>query len=179
MATATKAPRKTKQPAPELTLDQVAEQNLRELLGNYREQVEAAADGRQFDASDLAIVEDLLRDLELPTFAWDRDVAALKKHRQLRAQADQLQANRPAEIEEAKTLTAEIPHIERRLAEARAKLNELTNVRTATAVGLDQRLQELKVNHPHILGTVDRAVELKLTARRKRAENLERSGWLS
>lgn len=179
MATATKAPpRKTKQPAPELTLDQVAEQNLRERLADYREQVEAAADGRQFDASELAIVEDLLRDLELPTYAWDRDVAALKKHRQLRAQADELQANRPAEIEEAKRLQAEIPHIERRLNEARAKLNELTNVRTATGVGLEQRLQELRVNHPHVLGSVDRAIELKLTARRKRAENLEKGGWL-
>ena len=178
MTTATKAPRKAKQPAPELTLDQVAEQSLRDCLSQYREQVEAAADGRQLDARGLEIVESLLRDLELPTVAWDRDVAALKKHRQLRDQAEQLQANRPAEMEEAKRLQAEIPHIERRLTEARAKLNELTNVRTATGVGLDQRLAELRVNHPHVLGDVDRAVELKLAARRKRAENLEKSGWV-
>lgn len=179
MATATKAPRKAKHPEPEQTLDQVAEQTLRDLLERYREQVEQAADGRQFLGDELGTVESLLRDLELPHFAWDRDVAALKKHRQLKAEADNLAANRPGQIEEAKLLQAEIPQIERRLAEARARLYTVTNVATSTMVGLDQRLAELRVNHPHILGTVDRAIELKMTARRKRAENLERSGWLS
>ena len=176
---ATKRTRKPKQAEAEVTLDQVVEQRLREMLESYREYVEKAATGEQVYGDDLARVESLLGDMELPVYAWARDVEALKKQRHLTIQLEEAEARRPAEVKEAEQLAADIPHIERRLAEARGRLNELTAVRTNTIVGLHQRLQELRMNHPHVLGSVEKAIELKMAKRKQRADSLERSGWLS
>lgn len=166
-----------KKPAEELTLDQVAERNLRTKLTNYREEVTRAADGDHFHGDDLGRVEAMLTDLELPHFAWERDVAALKKHRHLSQQLADVESRRPADLEEAATLTKEIAHIERRLAEARGRLNEVTRVSSNLAVGLSQRLCELESNHPHVLGDVEWAVGIKMAARKKRAESLPKVGW--
>ena len=84
---------------------------------------------------------------------------------------------------EAKQLVAEIPQIERRLNHARGRLNELQKVRPATQIGLAQRLQEFKVNHPHVFHSIAKAVELKMEARRKvaaqqRQAEMPKEGWL-
>ena len=159
MATATKA-RKAKSEEPALTLTQAVENRLRESLETYRGFVDRAVAGDQLYAGELERVEATLTD-EL-------------------AKLDEAQ---PAAEAEAKQLAAEIPQIERRLNEARGRLNELQKVRPATQIGLAQRLQEFKVNHPHLFHTVGKAIEIRMEARRKlaaqqRPAELPKEGWL-
>ena len=182
MTTATKA-RKAKSEEPALTLDQAVENRLRENLELYREYVARGARGEQLYGDELARIEAVLTELGLPHFAWDRDVAAVKKHRTLTTELEKLDEAQPAAEAEAKQLAAEIPQIERRLNEARGRLNELQKVRPATQIGLAQRLQELRVNHPHLFHSIAKAVELKMEARRKvaaqqRQAEMPKEGWL-
>ena len=106
----------------------------------------------------------------------------MKKHRTLTTELEKLDEAQPAAEAEAKQLVAEIPQIERRLNHARGRLNELQKVRPATQIGLAQRLQEFKVNHPHLFHAVGKAVEIKMEARRKAAQQrqaeLPKEGWL-
>ena len=182
MATATKA-RKAKSEEPALTLTQAVENRLRESLETYRAFVDRAVAGDQLYAGELERVEATLTELGLPHYAWERDIAATKKHRTLTDELSKLDEAQPAAEAEAKQLMAEIPQIERRLNEARGRLNELQKVRPATQIGLAQRLQELRVNHPHLFHTVGKAIEIRMEARRKvaaqqRQTEMPKEGWL-
>ena len=182
MATATKA-RKAKNEEPAMTLDEAVENLLRENLELYREYVARGARGEQLYGDELARIEATLTELGLPHYAWERDLQATKKHGVLTAELAKLDEAQPAAEAEAKQLAAEIPQIERRLNEARGRLNELQKVRPATQIGLAQRLQELRVNHPHLFHSIAKAVELKMEARRKvaaqqRQAEMPKEGWL-
>ena len=182
MATATKA-RKAKNEEPAMTLDEAVENRLRENLELYREYVARGARGEQLYGDELARIEATLTELGLPHFAWERDLQATKKHGVLTTELAKLDEAQPAAEAEAKQLAAEIPQIQRRLNEARGRLNELQKVRPATQIGLAQRLQELKVSHPHLFHTVGKAIEIRMEARRKlaaqqRPAELPKEGWL-
>ena len=182
MATATR-PRKAKSEEPALTLDQAVENRLRENLELYREYVARGARGEQLYGDELVRIEATLTELGLPHYAWERDIEATKKHRTLTTELEKLDEAQPAAEAEAMALVAEIPQIERRLNHARGRLNELQKVRPATQIGLAQRLQEFKVNHPHVFHSIAKAVELKMEARRKvaaqqRQAEMPKEGWL-
>jgi len=182
MTTATR-PRKAKSEEPALTLTQAVENRLRESLETYRAFVDRAVAGDQLYAGELERVEATLTELGLPHYAWERDLQATKKHRLLTDSLAKLDEAQPAAEAEAKQLVAEIPQIERRLNEARGRLNELQKVRPATQIGLAQRLQEFKVNHPHVFHSIARAIELKMEARRRvaaqsRQAEMPKEGWL-
>jgi chromosome segregation ATPase len=139
--------------------------------------------GDQLYAGELERVEATLTELGLPHYAWERDLQATKKHGTLTDELAKLDEAQPAAEAEAKQLAAEIPQIERRLNEARGRLNELQKVRPATQIGLAQRLQELRVNHPHLFHTVGKAIEIRMEARRKvaaqqRQTEMPKEGWL-
>lgn len=177
MTTATATPKRSKQ-AP-MTLEQAAAAKMRETLQQYRERVVEAADGMPFFASQLEVVDALLTELGLPRFAWERDADALKRHRQLTADATALEAARQDDADEAAVISAELKALERRMAQARGRLHELTTVRPQTIVALHQRLHELEANHPHTLSDIDKAVALKMAAQQRKAVQTPKTGWLA
>ena len=75
-------------------------------------------------------------------------------------------------------LATEIEHVTRRLAQARGRLHELTVVRPQMIAGLNRRLGEMELNHPHILASLDKAVRLKLSAQMQQDEKSPQEGWL-
>lgn len=176
MSSATaKRPRK----APPPTLEEAAAARLREDLTQYRKFVAEAAAGTQFQSADLDQINELLGSLGLPRYAWQRDIDALKRHRQLAADVESLEGSRQADADESHVLAAEIKHVERRLAQARGRLHELTVVRPQTITGLHQRLHELEANHPHTLGDIGKAVAIKMAAQQRKAEQVPKTEWLA
>jgi septal ring factor EnvC (AmiA/AmiB activator) len=177
MTTAT--PKRRSKPAePQMTLEEMAGAKLRETLEQYRHLVAEAADGEQFFQPQLEHVAGLLEHLRLPAFTFDRDVQALRKYRQLEAEAASVEATRQQDADEAKVLNAEIAAVTRRLAQARGRLHELTVVRPQLFIGLNRRLGELEVEHPHLLARLAKAMQLRLAAQQRQAAKPPREGWL-
>lgn len=161
-----------------MSLEEAAAAKMRETLQQYRDRVVEAADGKAFYAAQLEIVDTLLSELGLPRYAWQRDVDALKHHRQLMADVTALEATRQDDADEAAVLNAEIKALECRRNQARGRLHELTTVRPQTIAAVYQRLHELEANHPHTLGDIGKAVEIKMAAQQRKAERLPKTGWL-
>jgi len=129
---------------------------------------------------DLGRVEALLTDLKLPQYAWLRDIEAVRNYASIDRQLAELRLQLPAERDERDALQKEIDGITRRLAEAKARLQQIAHRSNDLQVDLDRRQNELSLNHPHLFHSVEDAVEMRMQVEAKRAAAAaqQKVGWL-
>lgn len=163
------------------SLEAIAHRRLVDRINAYRELVAKAAAG-PLNEEELGDASDLLAALQLPSFAWERDVAALRQHDELVRAAAEANRQQPEHERQARQLAETIARLDSELKAARAEHYTLANVKPMERIGLQQRINELRVLHPHILADADEAARMRLEAESKRRAALNRpetftEGW--
>lgn len=159
MTTATKT-KTTPPPAPP-TFATIARKKMRERIERYRGFVKRQVEGEALDEADLVQVSDLLEGLGLPDFAWARDIEALQRAYASNAKFKAAVDAEPAARQRAADLLEEI-------AALKAKLQALTEEHRRTqaaghkSAAYGRTLDQLSLEHPHLLGDIDTAVTLRL-----------------
>ena len=119
MATTTKAKPAAVEPAAPsapITFAEIAANRLAERLTAYRELVRRHAGGEVLGVADMERVADLLDQIGLPQFAFDRDAEAILRHNAANEKYKAAVANEPAARERAVQLHGEIEEMQRKLA---------------------------------------------------------------
>ena len=164
MAATTKTKR---EPEQVLTFEQLAEKRLREKLERYRAYVSKAAAGAQLPEEELSEVLELLEALELPQYAWDRDVHASRQFDRVRAWLEDAKANEGAIIERIRAAWQLVQKLEQDLRAARVE-HRASEAQQMKQVGKLQAFHELNANHPHLFRDIDQVVAARLASRAQR-----------
>jgi hypothetical protein len=159
---------KTKrEPEQVLTFEQLAEKRLREKLEQYRAYVSKTAAGAQLPEEELSEVLELLEALELPQYAWDRDVEAARRFDRVRGWLNEAETTEQATNEKIGAAWALVQKLEQDLRSAREQ-HRLAQGKQMKRVGKLQTFHELNANHPHLFWEIDRAVAARLESRAQR-----------
>jgi len=156
--------RKTSEP---LTMEQVQERKTRERITAYRDLVTRAAAGEQLPDADLTEASDLLDALGLPTYAWARDVAAKQEDDAAAVDEARYRDAEPARQQREADLGAKVAALEAELKTLREQLQDAARREPMRLLNVLRRRNELRANHPHVLGDVEQAVAFRLQAKRK------------
>jgi hypothetical protein len=170
MATATERKTKAVAPAPTpapVTFDEIARNRLRERIEAYREIVRRQASGDTLPTEDMAQAAELLDHLGLPYFAFERDVQAHREYVAASKGAAEAEAKRPANEKRLEEVTARIKAIESELKALRSEHYTLAEVEPMTRVSHQRMINELTFNHPHVLESIETAVQLRIDAKAK------------
>lgn len=163
MATATKSKPAAAAPVPPITFEEINRRKVRDRVEAYREIVTRHAAGDTITVADMEQAAELLEQLALPQYTFDRDVQALQR---ANATRDKLQAAlnaQPANAKRAADLAIEIEAL-------RAKLETLREEHRRSTVGAskgtayDHTLRQLAVEHPHVLAEIETAVQYRIEA---------------
>lgn len=153
-----------------LTMEQLQEKKLRERLVTYRDLVKRAAAGERLPDDDMATAADILDALRLPPYSWARDVQAQRDDDAAAERESQLRAAGPEREARERDLTERVTTMERELNRLRLELRSVATGEPMRLVTVMQRRNELRVNHPHLLGDIEQAVVFRLQATRKAAK---------
>lgn len=156
--------RKTSEP---LTMEQVQERKTRERITAYRELVARAAAGEQLPDDDLTTASDLLDALGLPPYAWARDVAGKREDDAVALDEARYREAEPARQQREADLGAKVAALESELKTLRQELRNVTTGEPMRLMNVLRRRNELRANHPHVLGDLEQAVGFRLQAKRK------------
>jgi len=162
MPTAT-AKKKTETPDTPLpiTFDEINRRKVRERIEGYRDIVHRRANGATVTVEDMERAAELLELLGLPQYTFDRDVQAVQR---FKAVSDKVQAAVdavPANKQRAAELSAEIDA-------TRAKLETLKEQHRLAVAAMNkpaaytQSVAMLQHDHPHVIGDLDQAVQLRI-----------------
>lgn len=169
MATATAKKSAAAQTAEPITFDEINRRKVRERIEAYRDIVTRRATGGRLTVEDMERASELLEQLGLPQFTFDRDVEAVQRFRAVTDKVDAATAAAPANKQRADELAVEIEATRRRLETLREEH------RTATAkankpTAYVQSVAMLRHDHPHMLASLDEAVQVRIEEldRRKR-----------
>ena len=161
MATATKTKAATVEAAPPPTFAEITARKVRERIEAYREIVGRHAAGETLTVADMERAAELLDQLGLPQYAWDRDVDAMRR---AKATGDKLQAaldGQPANAQRAADLAVEIEALRRKLEMLREEHRKASSA-ASKAAAYDQTMQQLAHDHPHVLADLDTAVQIRI-----------------
>jgi hypothetical protein len=148
-------------PATPITFADIAKAKAREKLEAYRGIVQRRADGEVLSVADMERAAELLDQLGLPLFTFDRDAEAIRRFRQAR---DKYQAAADA-VPENQRRAAELPE---EIAAAKSRwltLQEeyrLAMARVAKPAAYLSSVQMISLDHPHLLADLDEAAELRI-----------------
>lgn len=165
MATATKMKPDTKRgtvtvPAV-VTFAEINARKVRERIEAYRDIVQRRATGGVVTVEDMERAAELLEQLGLPQFTFDRDVEAVQR---LKAVTDKVQAAveaAPAHKQRAAELVVEIEAARKRL-EALREEHRIAMVKANKGGAYGQTIATLQHDHPHVLGNIDDAVRFRV-----------------
>ena len=155
--------RKTSEP---LTMEQIQERKTRERITAYRDLVTRAAARQQRD-DDLTTASDLLDALGLPPYAWARDVAGKREDAAAAVDEARYREAEPARMEREQELGAKVSALDAELKALREQLQDAARREPMRLLNVLRRRNELRANHPHVLGDVEQAVAFRLQAKRK------------
>jgi hypothetical protein len=175
-ATAPKRKPTKAQPSAPADLEQLEQESLRQALAEYRHAVAEAADGKQHDGAEMAVIRAAMNEIGIPAYCWKRDIDAERRMRDFNQSLDELIAGQGQRDIEVQQLTSEIQHIERRLAEAKGRRHELTKVVPSSISGYSQRIGQLRSEHPHLFHGIEGVVRARMEAKAKQAATF-RADW--
>jgi hypothetical protein len=170
MATATKSKATPAESALPITFAEINARKVRERVEAYREIVGRHATGGRLTVDDMERAGELLEQLGLPQYTFERDVQAVQR---AKATGDKLQAAvdaQPGNAERAGVLAAEIEAL-------RIKLESLREEHRRAVAGAskgtayEHTLRQLAAEHPHVLADLDTAVQLRIEELDRRKKN--------
>ena len=169
MATATKSKPAT-QPAQPVTFEEINRRKMRERVEAYREIVTRYATGETMTVADMEQAAELLDQLGLPQYAFDRDADAVRRFNATRAKYDTAVEAADPSRQRAEALTVEIDVLRKKL-EALREEQRIMGSRAGKPAAYGQTLSQLKHDHPHVLADLDTATKLRIEEldRRKRS----------
>lgn len=169
MATATKS-RPASEPAAPVTFDEINRRKVRERIEAYREIVGKHAMGGTLTVSDMEQAAELLEQLGLPQYTFDRDVDAVRRFKVTRDKHDAAADAAPEYRERAEKLAAEIKAMEGRLQAMREEYRLASN-RIGKASAYITSMAQMQHDHPQVLADLDTAVRIRIEEldRRKQA----------
>jgi hypothetical protein len=175
MATGTKMKPDTK-PAPAVvTFAEINARKVRERIEAYRNIVQRRATGEIVTVSDMERAAELLEQLGLPQYTFDRDVEAMQR---FKAATDKVQAAidaAPAHKQRAEELVVEIEAARKRL-EILKEEHRLVTAKANKPTTYGQTVAMLKHDHPHVLGSITDAVRFRVEELDRRRGTLEVAG---
>jgi hypothetical protein len=148
-------------------MEQVQERKTRERITAYRDLVTRAAAGEQLRDDDLTTASDLLDALGLPPYAWARDVAGKREDDAAAVDEARHRDAEPARMEREKDLGAKVAALEAELKALREQLQDAARREPMRLLTVLRRRNELRANHPHVLGDLEQAVAFRLQEKRK------------
>jgi hypothetical protein len=160
MATAT-AKKPAAAPALPVTFDEIAQGRMRSRVEAYRALVTRHANGGQLTVDDMEKLATLLDDLGLPQWVFERDVAAIQKHRvaaeKYRAAVEAV----PGFAKRAEELAVEIEKARQHI-DALREEHRVSLARTAKPAAYGNTLTQLAHEHPHLFAEIDVAVRFRI-----------------
>jgi hypothetical protein len=162
MTITTRKPRSQATPVP--TFTEIAHGKMRDRIEAYRDYVARAAGGEKLPEADLGKVLELLEQMGLPDFAWARDVDAAKAFALAKQDEQRMESERPADAARAKALSERLAALEVEMQGVRGELYQVAEWKPSKLVDVMRRQHELEAGHPHVLGSLDVATELRVKA---------------
>jgi len=161
MATATKSKAAAAEPVVPVTFDEINRRKVRERIAAYREIVARRASGEMLSVSDMERAGELLDQLSLPAYAFDRDAEAVQRFRTARAKYDDAVRAEPGYRQRAEELAAEIDAMKKKL-EALREEHRITVAKGNKGTAYLHSVAQLENDHPHVIGDLDQAVRLRV-----------------
>lgn len=161
---------KTK-PAPEpMTFAEIAHKRLRERITQYRDLVHRHANGEQLGVAEMEAAADLMEQIGLPQYTFDRDADAMRRYTLVQAKVQAAADAAPAFKARAAELAAEIDVARKKLA-AMQEEHRIAVSKSTKPGAYAHSLNQLASEHPTVLADLDTAVRLRGEEldRRKRA----------
>jgi hypothetical protein len=164
MTTATrkaKADAATATEAAPVSFAEIAKSKAKERLTAYRDIVRRRADGEMLSVADMERAGELLDQLGLPLYCFDRDADAFKRFRQAREKYQAAVDAVPENQQRAAELADEIAAAKSRL-QMLHEQHRIASARIAKPANYVQSVQMIELDHPHLLADIDHAAELRL-----------------
>lgn len=162
--------KQTETAAEPITFDEINRRKVRERVEAYRDIVTRRATGGTITVADMERAAELLEQLGLPQYTFDRDVDAVQRFKGARDKWQAAADAAPDHATRATELAAEVEALTKKLAGLREQLH-LANAKRGKPETYRQTLAQLQHDHPHVLADLDQAVRLRIEEldRRKRA----------
>jgi len=162
MATATKTKAAAPaEPAVPITFEEINRRKVQERLTAYREIVQRHADGEAITVPDMERAGELLEQLGLPQYTFERDVQAIQRAAVSKAKWQAAVEAQPANAKRAAELAVEIEATRKKWEMLREEHRKASSGATK-AGAYDNSLRQLAAEHPHVLGDLDTAVRLRI-----------------
>ena len=159
-ATKTRAAAAT-EPAVPITFEEINRRKVGERIAAYREIVGRRAAGEPLAVADMERAGELLDQLGLPAFAFDRDTEAMQRFRGVRDKYDAAVEAAPAHKQRADELAAEIEAVRRKLETLREE-HRIAMAKSGKGAAYLHTVAQLQHDHPHVLADLDTAVQVRI-----------------
>jgi hypothetical protein len=161
MATATKTKAAPAAPVLPSTFAEINARRVRERIESYRGIAQRHASGQAVTIEDMERAGELLEQLGLPQYTFERDVEAVQRDKVSRDKWQAAADAAPGAAKRAAELAAEIEETKKKLDTLREE-----HRRAAAAIskpaGYEHTLRQLAADHPHVLANLDTAVRLRI-----------------
>ena len=161
MATATASKTKAAAPALPTTFAEINERKVRERLEAYREIVQRHANGEPVTVEDMERAGELLEQLGLPQYAFERDVLAMQRAKVSRDKLAAAVEAQPAAAKRAAELATEIEATRKKLETLRLEFHK-AQAGAGKPAAYQHTLHQLGAEHPHLLADLTVAVRLRI-----------------
>ena len=158
MTTATKA----WVPAPPpMSFEEIAHRKVRDHLKAYRQIVEKHAAGELVSGDEMEAAAQSLDHLGLPGYTFARDVEALHRHKATTKKHDAAVVAEPEHTARAAELAVEIDAVRAKYQKLREE-HRLASSHSSQPALFRQTLEQLQLDHPHVLADLDIATQLRI-----------------
>ena len=164
--------------AEHLTMEQVTERRMQEVLEQYRAIVAKAANGEQLDVREMEQAAELLERMGLPSWCLDRDVRAKRDYDAASLAVQHARAQLPDAEARGAAAAKRIKELEQELLTLRQQHHSDMRKLPGKITHNGQRCGELRTFHPHMFADLVEAARLRILERDKgRPLPAEPTGW--
>jgi hypothetical protein len=144
-----------------ITFAEIAKNKTRERLEAYRQIVHRRADGEMLSVADMERAGELLDQLGLPLYTFDRDADAVRRFRLVRDKYQAAVDAVPESQRQTAELAAEIESLKQRVASLQER-HRIASAKAGKPAAYSQTVAMLQLDHPHVLADIDKAAELRI-----------------
>jgi hypothetical protein len=166
---ATMTKKKTAAPIEPVSFDEIARKRISERIEAYRALVQRYAAGEQMAEADLNQAAELMEQLGLPQYAFNRDAEAIQRHARTHAKWAAAIENEPASRERSRVLAGEIADTEKKLRALREEAHRV-NGAAGKSSSYSNTLAQLAADHPQVIADIDTAVRVRIDELNRRRQ---------
>ena len=163
--------KKTETP-PVPSFEEIALRRVAQKLQEYRKIVATHAAGERLTVPQMERTAELLEELGLPDFAFVRDAESVNRYAAARAKHENAVAGNADAVATAEQLRLKLETAKKQVAELQTALHA-AHAKTNKPEAYRQTLQQLEIEHPHILAPIDEAARLRCDELSRRRRVLE------